>query len=136
MTWLTGVLKDLKTIYPKEYLAYIDELLEELRVEEAERIKKYIDQLTNNTEISQGKRCKEMADRVGQMDAIPCYIEIFELFSFCSLWKAHRWEKSIMEYEGFMCFAYMFYYKAISKHMLIGKNLKQEIKMFFKKISD
>jgi hypothetical protein len=75
-----------------------------------------------------------MANRVGQMDAIPCYLQIFELYTYCSLWKRHRWEKSAVEYEGYMCFAYMFFYKAISKHMTIGKYLKQDIKAFFKGI--
>lgn len=68
------------------------------------------------------------------MDAIPCYIEIFQLYTYCSLWKQHRWENSILEYEGFMCFAYMFFYKAISKHLAIGKYIKQDIKAFFKSI--
>lgn len=41
-----------------------------------------------------------------------------------------------MEHDGFMAFAYMFFYKAISKHLTIGRNLKQEIKMFFKALCD
>lgn len=35
-----------------------------------------------------------------------------------------------------MCFAYMFFYKAISKHIAIGRNIKQDIKAFFKALLD
>jgi hypothetical protein len=70
------------------------------------------------------------------MDAIPCYIHIFELYTYCSLWKRYKWERTVLEYEGFMAYAYMFFYKAISRHITIGKNLKQDIKAFFKSICD
>ena len=35
-----------------------------------------------------------------------------------------------------MSYAYMFFYKTISKHYNIGKNLKPDIKTFFKGLCD
>lgn len=50
------------------------------------------------------------------------------------MWKEYRWEKEGEDYEGFLAYAYLFWYKAISKHLQIGKNTKDYIKNFFKKI--
>ena len=40
------------------------------------------------------------------------------------------------EYEGYTAYAYLFWYRAISKHLAIGKNIRQYIKDFFKKVLD
>lgn len=75
-----------------------------------------------------GKQLKNMLNRINDMQIIPCYIQIFELYTICKQWRKMRWEKKLEEYEGFLSYAYMFWYKAISKHIAIGKNVKPYIK--------
>lgn len=111
-------------------------MLEELRAEESQRVQHYIRQLSSDRELPLGQQCRAMVERVNEMDAIPCYIQIFELYTYCGLWRRLRWEKSQREYEGYMSYAYMFFYKAVLKHIPVGKNLKQEIKTFFKNLGD
>jgi hypothetical protein len=136
LTWLTGVLKDLPALFPDQYRDRIDEVLQELKTEEAVRVKRYVEQLSGDPRLPKGERFRILTDRIKEMDAIPCYIQIFELYSYCSLWKRLKWERRKVYYDGFMAFAYMFFYKAISNHLLIGKNLKQDIKGFFKALLD
>lgn len=93
LTWLTGVLKDLPALFPDQYRDRIDEVLQELKTDEAERVKKYVEQLSGDPRLARGERCRRLADRVSEMDAIPCYIQIFELYSYCSLWKRQKWER-------------------------------------------
>jgi hypothetical protein len=45
-------------------------------------------------------------------------------------------EMSNSEYEEFTAYAYLFYYRVISKHLPIAKNLKKYVKDFFKEIYD
>ena len=40
-------------------------------------MQRYIRQLSNDSELRVGQQCKAMVDRVFEMDAIPCYIQIF-----------------------------------------------------------
>jgi hypothetical protein len=136
LTWLTGALKDLPTLFPDDYRKNIEDVLVELRGEEAARVRRYVEQLSGDLRVAEGERCRRMAERVGEMDAIPCYIQIFELYSYCSLWKRLKWERPAVEYEGYMAYAYMFFYKAISRHIAIGRNLKQDIKLFFRTLCD
>lgn len=136
LTWLTGVLKDLPTLFPDDYRQNIDEVLDELRGEEAGRVRKYVEMLSVDMRLPEGERCRRMAERVSEMDVIPCYIQIFELYSYCSLWKRLKWERPVLEYEGYLAYAYMFFYKAVSRHITIGSNLKKEIKDFFRSLCD
>lgn len=110
-------------------------MLSELYKDEADRIKKYIEQLTYSKEIGQGGRFKKMLGQVNEMDVVPCYIHIFHLYSYSSMWKQYRWGKE-EDYQGFLAYAYLFWYKAISKHLHIGKNTKDYIKNFYRKIGD
>jgi hypothetical protein len=72
---------------------------------------------------------QDMLNRVSKMDMIPCYIMIFRLYKICS----EKKEGDIdIKDEGFMAYAYLFWYRAISKHVAIGKNIKEYIKIFFK----
>jgi hypothetical protein len=42
--------------------------------------------------------------------------------------------KSKEDYEAFMSYAYIFWYRVICKHAAVGKNIKVYIKDFFKEI--
>lgn len=75
-----------------------------------------------------------MLERVQEMDVIPCYIMIFRLYYRCESMRAESEKVSKEEYEGFQAFAYLFWYRAISRWIQIGKNIKPYIKEFFKKI--
>lgn len=72
-----------------------------------------------------------MLNRAKEMDAIPCYIMIFQLYKECTLWKKHRMEKSLADYEAYMSYAYMFWYRAIAKHNSVSKHINKEVKDFF-----
>ena len=75
-----------------------------------------------------------MLDRVTDMDAIVCYIMIFRLYQKCESLLERRAMLKREEYEGFTAYAFLFWYRAISKHMRIGKNIRPYIKDFFKKV--
>jgi hypothetical protein len=95
---------------------------------EVKRVLKYIEDLNFNRRLPKGEQYKDIVDRVKEMDAIPCYIIVFQLYTECLLWKKNRMEKSLTDYEAFMCYAYMVWYRAIDKHNSVSKNIKKEVK--------
>ena len=62
------------------------------------------------------------------MDAISCYIMIFRLYWTCQNMKERRHEFSKEQCEGFFAYSYLFWYRAISKHLVLGKNIRDYIK--------
>jgi hypothetical protein len=72
-----------------------------------------------------------MLQRVKEMDAIPCYIQIFRLYHECEMIESGKKKMNKDDQEGFMAYAYLFWYSSIFKHMKIGKNIKSYIKEFF-----
>lgn len=61
-------------LFPDHYRDRIDEVLQELKTDEAARVKRYVEQLSGDPRIGRGERCRRLADGVNNMDAIPCFI--------------------------------------------------------------
>lgn len=68
------------------------------------------------------------------MDNIPCIILIFRLYQACDALDRKVYQLPPDEAEGFKAFAYLVWYKIIFKRMHIGKNIKQYIRDYFRKL--
>lgn len=108
--------------------------MDQLKDVESNRVEKYVDVLTYRKSLPRGAQLKDMLERVGEMDVIPCYIMIFRLYHRCESMRKVKVRLSEGEYEGFMAFAYLFWYRAISRWLQIGKNTRPYIKEFFRGI--
>jgi len=75
-----------------------------------------------------------MLDRVNEMDMVPCYIRIYMFYTLCHLWRNQKNKHAKEDYEAFMSYAYLFWYRAVSKFFVIAKNIKPYIKDFFKEV--
>lgn len=134
LTWLTGVLCDAQFFNEQVYSSAIQNILSELHDVESNRVQRYIDLLTYKSKLPRGQQLKDMLERVQDMDVIPCYIMIFRLYHRCESMRQAKEKVEKEEYEGFQAFAYLFWYRAISRWIQIGKNIKPYMKEFFKKI--
>lgn len=101
---------------------------------ESNRVQRYIDLLTYKSKLAKGQQLKDMLERVQEMDVIPCYIMIFRLYQRIKNIREAKEKMGVQEYEGFLAFAYLFWYRAISRWIQIGRNTKPYIKEFFRVI--
>jgi len=82
--------------------------------------------------MAKGKGYQALLDSIDEMEIIPCYILIFNFYIICKLWKENRLKEEAENSKEFACYACMFWYRSVCKHMSIGKNIKKYIKDFFK----
>lgn len=101
---------------------------------ESNRVKGYVRMLTYNKKLPRGKRYKEMLEKLENMDSIPCIILIFKLYQSCDALDRGLYSLPFDEAEGFRAYSYLIWYKIIFKRMHIGKNIKQYIRDYFRKL--
>ena len=126
-----GLLSDVFSYSQAAYEQRVPEILAGLPDYESKRIQNYIEQVNYNPKIAKGQKYKNMLDRVAEMDVIPCYIKLFELYIMIQHYKLNRHHFSKPEYEGYLAYAYMFWYKCINRHYPIVNNINKEVKATF-----